>query len=134
MTILNDGKVGIGTIAPHSALHVEGVPVTTGGGDVAALLTIDNVAANANGNQAGIIFNTNNGGTANAFITAEQDASAHGTLHFGGYNGNSNRATIMSVDAGAGMVGIGTTAPSLLAVSTTGLSLQKVTGNSRPKY
>jgi hypothetical protein len=108
---LDNGKVGIGTTAPHSALHVEGTPVTTGGGDVAALLTIDNVAASANGNQAGIIFNTNNGGTANAFITAEQDASNHGTLHFGGYNGNSNRATIMTVDAGAGMVGIGTGAP-----------------------
>jgi len=106
-----DNKVGIGTTAPHSALHVEGTPATTGGGDVAALLTIDNATASANGNQAGIIFNTNNAGTANAFITAEQDASNHGTLHFGGYNGNSNRATIMTVDAGAGMVGIGITNP-----------------------
>jgi len=111
MRVTYDGNVGIGTTAPHSALHVEGTPATTGGGDVAALLTIDNATASANGNQAGIIFNTNNAGTANAFITAEQDASNHGTLHFGGYNGNSNRATIMTVDAGAGMVGIGITNP-----------------------
>jgi len=33
----NGGNVGIGTASPHSILHVEGTPVTTGGGNVAAI-------------------------------------------------------------------------------------------------
>ena len=105
--INTSGNVGIGTVAPHSTLHAEGTPVTTGGGKVAGILTLDNPAGSSDGNKAGIVFNTNSGGTANAFITAEQDGSAHGTLYFGGYDGTSTRATVLTLDAGSGTATFG---------------------------
>jgi len=98
----SSGLVGIGlSSAPKTLLQISGTPVTTGGGDVASVLTLMNTASAADGNKVGITFSTNSGGTANAFITAEQDGSNHGTLHFGGYDGNANRATVLSIDAGA---------------------------------
>ena len=112
-SIRGSGYAGISTAAAKTGLHVNAVPVTTGGGNVSASLTLQNPASAANGNKIGINFDTNSGGTANAFITAEQDGSNHGTLHFGGYDGNATRATIMTVDAGAGNVGIGIVAPTV---------------------
>ena len=92
-------------------MTVQGTPVVVGTNS-SAVLDLKNTASSADGTAVGIAFSTNTGGSANAHITAVQDANAKGTLNFGGYDGTSTRNIVMSVDAGNNIVGIANTTPS----------------------
>ena len=100
MRITSDGKVGIGTTAPETALHVNG----TGGGVVSAIMVED---SNATSDQRRF-----------RMYSSSQKA------HFDIPNDAFNSATdVMAVDLSNGYVGIGTTAPDhLLHVSQTAAS------------
>ena len=84
-------------------MTVQGTPVVVGTNS-SAVLDLKNTASSADGTAVGIAFSTNTGGSANAHITAVQDANAKGTLNFGGYDGTSTRNIVMSVDAGNSIV------------------------------
>jgi len=84
-------------------MTVQGTPVVVGTNS-SSVLDLKNTNSNADGRAVGIAFSTNNGGSANAHITAVQDASAKGKLNFGGYDGTSTRNIVMSVSAGTGAV------------------------------
>ena len=84
-------------------MTVQGTPVVVGTNS-SSVLDLKNTNSSADGRAVGIAFSTNTGGSANAHITAVQDASAKGTLNFGGYDGTSTRNIVMSVDAGTGTV------------------------------
>ncbi len=98
--VQGDGKVGIGTTAPETALHVNG----TGGGVVSAIMVED---SNATSDQRRF-----------RMYSSSQKA------HFDIPNDAFNSATdVMAVDLSNGYVGIGTTAPDhLLHVSQTAAS------------
>ena len=80
-------------------MTVQGTPVVVGTNS-SSVLDLKNTNSSADGRAVGIAFSTNSGGSANAHITAVQDANNKGTLNFGGYNGTSTRNIVMSVDAG----------------------------------
>jgi hypothetical protein len=84
-------------------MTVQGTPVVVGTNS-SSVLDLKNTNSSADGRAVGISFSTNSGGSANAHITAVQDANAKGTLNFGGYDGTSTRNIVMSVDAGTGTV------------------------------
>ena len=84
-------------------MTVQGTPVVVGTNS-SSVLDLKNTNSSADGTAVGIAFSTNTGGSANAHITAVQDASAKGTLNFGGYDGTATRNIVMSVDAGIGTV------------------------------
>jgi len=84
-------------------MTVQGTPVVVGTNS-SSVLDLKNTNSSADGRAVGIAFSTNTGGSANAHITAVQDANAKGTLNFGGYDGTSTRNIVMSVNAGTGAV------------------------------
>ena len=84
-------------------MTVQGTPVVVGTNS-SSVLDLKNTNSSADGRAVGISFSTNSGGSANAHITAVQDANAKGTLNFGGYDGSSTRNIVMSVNAGTGTV------------------------------
>ncbi len=87
-------------------MTVQGTPVVVGTNS-SSVLDLKNTNSSADGRAVGIAFSTNSGGSANAHITAVQDANAKGTLFFGGYDGTSTRNKVMSVNAGSNVVGVG---------------------------
>ena len=100
-------------------MTVQGTPVVVGTNS-SSVLDLKNTNSSADGRAVGIAFSTNTGGSANAHITAVQDASAKGTLNFGGYDGTSTRNIVMSVDAGNSIVKVtGSDGTSSLSANTT---------------
>lgn len=106
-------------------MTIQGTPVVVGTNS-SAVLDLKNTASSADGTAVGIAFSTNTGGSANAHITAVQDASAKGTLNFGGYDGTSTRNIVMSVNAGTGCI----TTPLQPMFSAYASSSQSVSGYS----
>jgi len=84
-------------------MTVQGTPIVVGTNS-SSVLDLKNTNSSADGRAVGISFSTNSGGSANAHITAVQDANAKGTLNFGGYDGSSTRNIVMSVNAGTGAI------------------------------
>ena len=100
-------------------MTVQGTPVVVGTNS-SSVLDLKNTNSSADGRAVGIAFSTNTGGSANAHITAVQDANAKGTLNFGGYDGTSTRNIVMSVDAGNSIVKVtGSDGTSSLSANTT---------------
>jgi len=114
--IIEDGKVGIGTTAPSSALHISAADVASSGTSNAQLHIRDTAAFSAAQN-AGIAFEAewqNGSFTQIAAINASRDSTSTGQygghLKFNIRTHGANVSEAMRITS-AGKVGIGTSAP-----------------------
>ena len=101
ITMLQDGKVGIGTITPNEKLEVNGS------------VRVGNVKIeNANGGRIGLNRNTSTGAIYNNFFGAFQIQNNTSTgFEIQGYNTGGTLTGLISMKQFDGYVGIGTTSP-----------------------